>query len=141
MGHTLLAFRTAGDVQAAVHALLEQGFAATAMVSYSSEAMKAQVDAELQTASSLASFGYELNLIHEHRALADTGCSFLVVQAPDDEQAERVAVVARRLKAAAAQRYGNFIIEDLSELSLEAAPVYESFARDVEFNALREKRR
>jgi hypothetical protein len=63
------------------------------------------------------------------------------VQAPDDEQAERVAAVARKLKAVAAQRYGSFIIEDLSELTPEDTPVYESFARDAEFNALREKRR
>ena len=141
VGHTLVAFRTADDQQVAVLSLLEQGFAPATMVTYTAQEMMAQVGAELQTASSLASFGYELNLIHEHRALADTGCSFLVVQAPDDEQAERVAVVARKLKAAAAQRYGSFIIEDLSELTPEDTPVYESFARDAEFNALREKRR
>lgn len=54
---------------------------------------------ELQNASPLASFGHELELIKIHRTQAQDGCGFLIMPAPDDEQAERVAAVARATKA------------------------------------------
>ena len=54
-----------------------------------------------------------MNLIEKHGELADAGCDFLVVRARDAERAERIAVVARRLHAVTAQRYGPFIVEEL----------------------------
>lgn len=117
VGHTVMAFRSAADLQAAASALEAKGFVGEALVRYTPEEMTAQVDAELHTASPLASFGYELDLIKAHRELALSGCSFLVVHAPDDAQAERVAVVARTMKAVAAQHYGRFMIEELADLS------------------------
>lgn len=113
VGHTVIAFRSAADLQAAVNLLTEEGFADSSWVSYAPAEMKAQVDLELQTASPLASLGYELNLVKADGVLAEKGCSFLVVHAPDEEQAERVAAVARATKAVTAQHYGNFIIEDV----------------------------
>ena len=113
VGHTVIAFRSDEDMQAAVSALTEQRFAASALVRYTPQEMMAQVDAELRTASPLASFGYELDLVKAHQALAESGCSFLIVHAPDEEQAQRVAVVARTTKAVSAQHYGTFVIEDL----------------------------
>lgn len=120
VGHTVIAFRSAADLQAAVSALMAQGFAGSTMVQYTPEEMMAQVDAELQTASPLASFGYELDLSKAHRALAQSGCSFLVVYAPHDAQAERVAAVVRTSRAVTAQHYGTFMIEELTGLAGEA---------------------
>ena len=123
VGHTVMAFRSAIDQQAAVNALLDQKFSDSALVRYSPEEMKAQVDAELQNASALAGFGYELDLIKMHRTLAEDGCSFLIVHAPDDAQAESVAGVARTTNAVAAQHYGRFMIEEISGLAPGNTPV------------------
>ena len=122
VGHTVMAFRSAIDQQAAVNALLDQKFSDSDLVRYSPEEMKAQVDAELQNASALAGFGYELDLIKMHRALAEDGCSFLIVHAPEDAQAELVASVARSTKAVAAQHYGRFMIEEISGLASGDTP-------------------
>lgn len=132
VGHTVIAFRTAGDLQAALSALLAQGFASTALVRYTPDEMKSQVDSEMQAASALASLGQELNLVKAHRELAEGGCSFLIVHAPDDEQAERVANVARTLKAVAAQHYGRFIIEELIDQAPGDAQVFESPERGLD---------
>ncbi|WP_049765653.1 hypothetical protein [Rhodoferax ferrireducens] len=123
VGHTVMAFRSAIDQQAAVNALLDQKFSDSALVRYSPEEMKAQVDAELENASAFAAFGYELDLIKKHRALAEDGCSFLIVHAPEDAQAESVASVARATKAVAAQHYGRFMIEEISGLASGNTPV------------------
>lgn len=116
VGHTVIAFRSQAEVDQAVTALRAMGFADEALVRYSSQEMTDQVDTQEPRASVLAEFGQELNLIRAHRALAQSGCSFLVVQAPDDVQAERVATLARSMQAVAAQRYGSLVIEEVIEL-------------------------
>lgn len=113
VGHTVIAFQSVSDLEAAVNLLAEAGFSDSACVLYTPAEMKAQVDSELQTASPLATFGYELDLINAHGVLAEKGCSFLVVHAPDEEQAERVAAVARATNAVTAQHYGTFMIEEV----------------------------
>lgn len=117
VGHTVIAYASAADLQAAVNLLAEEGFDESTWVRYAPAEMKAQVDSELQTASPLASFGYELDLVKAHGVLAERGCSFLVVHAPDEGQAERVAAVARATKAITAQHYGTFMIEDVIALT------------------------
>ena len=63
----------------------------------------------------MATFGYELDLIHMHQDMAKKGCCFLVVNAPTDAQAAQVAGLVRSIKPVTAQHYGRFMIEDLTE--------------------------
>lgn len=132
VGHIVIAFRSAADQQAAAKQLLEQGFEASALVRFSADEMKAQADADLKDASPLASLGQELNLVKAHRELAVSGCSFLVVHAPSDELAERVASVARAGHAVTAQRYGRFLIEELVEQAPGESQVFESPDRGLD---------
>jgi hypothetical protein len=115
VGHTLIAFHTDGELQSAVAALTALGFLDASLLRYSAAEMAAQVDAELQAASPLAGFGYELDLIHAHRDLALKGCSFLIVHAPTDSLSAQVAELVRSMKPASAQHYGRLLIEDLTE--------------------------
>lgn len=139
IGHTVIAFRSVTDLRAAQATLLEQGFTPSAFVSYTPQEMVAQVDAELPQASPMASVGQELNLVKAHRALAQRGCSFLVVHAADETQAQRVATVARGMKAVTAQRYGRFIIEELIDLPDGDVQVFESPDRGLDTDAPAEK--
>ncbi len=121
VGHTVIAFRSDADRQVAVNALIGEGFAEPDFVRYTSQEMIAQGDAELLAASPLAAFGYELDLVKANKILAEDGCNFLVVYAPDKTQADRVATVVRASKAVAAQHYGTFMIEELLEQSPQTA--------------------
>ena len=123
VGHTVMAFRSDADLQSAVHALAERGFSSLAWVRYTPDEMSALVDVELEDASPIATFGYELDLAKVHRILAEQGCSFLVVHAPGEEQADMVADIAHTMKAVAAQHYGIFMIEDVIEFTPGSAPV------------------
>lgn len=122
-GHTVLAFRSAAELDTATDALVAQGFASAAMVRYSPQEMATLARSERQAASPLAAFGYELELVDTHLALAEAGCSFLVVPAPEDAQVERVGEVALRLNAASAQHYGRFMIQDLISSTAPNAPI------------------
>jgi hypothetical protein len=110
VGHTLIAFYTEDELNAAVAALMRLGFLKSSMVRYSAAEMAAQVDAELLAASPLANFGYELDLIHLHTDLAKKGCCFLVVDAPTDVLSAQVAALVPSIKPATAQHYGHLLI-------------------------------
>lgn len=113
VGHVVIALGTAAQAQALASALTTQGVSAGEMVHYSPQEMIDQVNAQVLTASPLASVGQDLNLIKAHRALAEDGCSFLVVHAPTDEQVAKVAAAAKNHHAKLAQRYGSLIVEEL----------------------------
>jgi hypothetical protein len=113
VGHVVITLRTASDLQRAEAALKEQGFDASEIVRYTPAEMIDQVNAEVERASPLAAIGQDLNLIKAHRELAQAGCSFLVVHAPEQAHVDKVNAVAHRLKAVAAQRYGRFVTEEL----------------------------
>jgi hypothetical protein len=115
VGHTVIVFRNAADLDAAVAMLLADGFEASALVRYTPQEMTAQVAVELADISPLAQFGYEIELVREHRVLAEAGRYFLIVHAPDDAQTERVDKVVQTMKATSAQRYGRFVVEELKE--------------------------
>lgn len=132
VGHTVIAFRTADALEAAVAALLEQHFAATDLVRYTPEEMWAQVQSDLQTASPLASVGQDLNLVKAHGELAHSGCSFLVVHAPDQARASMVDEVVRTCNATAAQRYGSFVVEELTAEAEGKVQTFESPDRGLD---------
>ena len=117
VGHTLIAFYNADELQAAQAKLSSLGFASSSMVHYTAAEMQAQVAAELLAKSPLANFGYELDLVRMHGDLAEQGCSFLVVDAPTEALAGQVAELVRAIRPACAQHYGRFMIEDLTEKS------------------------
>jgi len=109
----VVAFRSQAQSRDTLEALLAEGCASEDLSCYTPQQMAAQVDADVQAASPLALFGQEFRFMQAHRALAQCGCSFLVVHAPDDATTRRVAEVARSMHAVAAQRYGPPAIEEL----------------------------
>lgn len=124
VGHVVVAFRGTDDLQAAERSLTQQGFVPSALVSYTPAEMIAQVDTEIVKASPMAAIGQDLNLIKAHRELAEEGCSFLVVHAPEEAHVDKVTAVALALNAVAAQRYGRFITEEL--LDADGPQTFES---------------
>ena len=126
VGHTVMALRSTTDLEAAVAALAGQGFVRAEIVIYSPLEMAQLARSEREAASPLAAFGYELELLDTHLALAESGCSFLVVPAPDEAQVTRVTDVALLLNAASAQHYGRFMIEDLIDSTAPNAPTQDT---------------
>jgi hypothetical protein len=118
VGHTLISFRTTEELEAAVTALQMLGFAPDSMVRYTAAEMKAQVDSELENASVIANFGYEIDLVKAHGKLAAEGCCFLLVNAPSDALAGEVAELVHRIAPVSAQHYGRILIANLTEKPL-----------------------
>jgi len=140
VGHTVIAYSNTQALEAAAGSLLGLGFTAADLVRYTPQEMLAQVDSDMVTASPLASVGQELNLVKAHRALAEKGCSFLVVHATDDERAKQVDDLVRSSGAQSAQRYGRFMIEELVNQVPGETQVFESPDRGLDIDVVEEKR-
>ena len=126
VGHAVMALRTTDDLRAVIDALAAQGFSGADVVTYTPQEMAQLARSERQAASPLAAFGYELELLDTHLALAESGCSFLVVHAPEEAMVKRVAEIALNLNAVSAQHYGRFMIEDLISSTAPNAPILDT---------------
>jgi hypothetical protein len=132
VGHVVVSFPPATDLDAVSRALAEVGFPPEEVRRYSAREMVEQADRDLAEATALASLGQEANLVKAHRALAEQGYGFLVVHAPKDGQAATVAEVAGRFGAERAQHYGRMLIEELIEHPDDTTQVAESAARGLD---------
>jgi len=113
VGHVVVALPDAEHARAAVQALREQGFEAEDILEYSATEEGDEMERMLQHTSDLAGFGYEVSLMRRYQELAREGASWLIVFAPADEAAGRVANAARAHGALLAEKYHRLVIEDL----------------------------
>ena len=132
VGCVVISFPQAAQADQAKDAILALGPAPADVRRLTDAKMLAQIDSDMQTASPLASIGQEMNLVKAHRALAERGYHWLVVHAPDDEQARQVADVAKAAGAERAQHYGRLIIEELIEHPEDLTQVGESPDRQLD---------
>lgn len=135
VGHTVIAFGDFAALELAAVALIKQGVEAASLFRYTAGEMAAQVESDLLTASAFSAVGQELNLVKAHRALAQEGCSFLVVYAPDGAHTKIVDAVIRTHHARAAQRYGRLMIEELVKTEEGETQVFESPDRGLDIDS------
>jgi hypothetical protein len=113
VGHVVVAMPDDAAAAAAVQALLQQGFEREDILEYSAAEENDEMDRMLQHTSDFAGFGYEVTLMRKYKELAAEGASWLIVYAPDDPRAERVADAVRAHGALLAEKYHRLVIEDL----------------------------
>lgn len=113
VGHVVVAMPDDTSAAKAVDSLRRQGFEADDILAYTAAEEDNEMDRMLQHTSDFAGFGYEVTLMRKYKALAGRGASWLIVFAPEDEQAERVAQAVRGHGALMAEKYHRLVIEDL----------------------------
>lgn len=132
VGHVVISFPEAAQAERAAAALAELGLRDGAVHRYTDREMLRQIDDDIAHASPIAAIGQEMNLVLAHRALAERGYHWLVVDASGDEQAAQVARAAQACGAERAQHYGHFIVEELIERPGGIAQVAESPDRGLD---------
>ena len=113
VGHIVLALPDAAAASAARQALLDAGFGEADLISYTSKELEPHLSRLLRVTPGSAGFGYEVVLMRRYLALAQEDVGWLVVYAPGDDQAAKVAEVAKRYGAKSAVRYHTLANEDL----------------------------
>ena len=115
VGHVVVAMPDDDRAAAAVQALRASGFEAEDILEYTAAEEDDEMDRMLADADAtgLAGFGYEVSLMRRYQELAKEGASWLIVYAPEDDQASRVADVVKNHGALIAEKYHRLVIEDL----------------------------
>jgi hypothetical protein len=113
VGHVIVALPNDEQATAASQALRDAGFQADDILQYTADEERLQLDDMLDHASDFAGFGYEITLMRRYKELAEQGAGWLLVYAPDDDKTEKVADVAQRFGALAAEKYHRLVVEDL----------------------------
>jgi hypothetical protein len=113
VGHVIVALPDDDAARAAAKALHDAGFEKDDVLQYSADEELMQMDEMLDHASDFAGFGYEITLMRRYRELAQQGAGWLLVFAPDDAKTDKVADVAQRFGALAAEKYHRLVVEDL----------------------------
>ena len=132
VGHVLMSFRDDRAAQLAADAFAEAGFASDDIHFVASHDVVEGASKDVADAGFLASVGQELNLVKQHLELARRGHGFVGVRADDDDAAQRIASIARRMGADRAQHYGTFVIEELIEPGTGEPQVAESPSRGLD---------
>jgi hypothetical protein len=140
VGHVLMAFRNETDLHAAETALNLEGYSDDDLTSYAPQEMLDQTAEDIHNAGFLATIGQEMNLVKAHRAFAEAGCSFLAVRVPRAEQIQQVTEIAKQSRAASAQHYGRFVIEELISSPRGDQQVFESPDRGLDLHVPGETR-
>ncbi len=114
-GHVVVAMPDDDRAVAAASALRAAGFEAEDILQYTAAEEDDEMDRMLADAQAngLAGFGYEVSLMRRYQELAKEGASWLIVFAPEDEKASRVAEVAKTHGALIAEKYHRLVIEAL----------------------------
>ena len=116
VGHVVVAMPDDIMAAAAVAALRAAGFESEDILEYTAAEEDDEMDRMLRGAdhmSSLAGFGYEVSLMRRYQELAREGASWLIVFAPADDKAYKVADTVKAHGAVMAEKYHRFVIEDL----------------------------
>jgi len=113
VGHVIVAFDSNEEAGAAADALREAGFDDEDILFYTAREESHEMGRMLEGISGAAGFGYEVGLMRQYKALADQGCGWLLVFAPDKEHCERVVEIARSHGARLAEKYHSLAVEDL----------------------------
>jgi hypothetical protein len=113
VGHVVVAMPDDTRAAAAVQALRAAGFEAEDILEYTAAEEDDEMDRMLAHTSDMAGFGYEVSLMRRYKELAHEGASWLIVFAPDDARAYKVADAVKPLGALMAEKYHRLVIEDL----------------------------
>ncbi|WP_157271109.1 hypothetical protein [Azohydromonas aeria] len=113
VGHVVVAFPDDESAQQAARALRNLGFGPEDILFYTGEENGREMRELLEGVSGTAEFGHEVVLMRRYLELAQEGCGWLIVFAPEDEQALRVSEVAHQHGARVAERYHRLVVEDM----------------------------
>ena len=113
VGHVVVAFPNNQAAQQAAHELRDLGFGPEDILFYTGDEEGREMRDLLDGVSGTAEFGHEIVLMRRYAELAREGCGWLIVFAPEDEQAMRAGEVARRHGARLAERYHRLVVEDM----------------------------
>ncbi|HXC33025.1 MAG TPA: hypothetical protein VNZ56_11155 [Verrucomicrobiae bacterium] len=113
-GRIVMVFSTEENAKNAQNVLLTSGLTQDDLTLYSNEEVVAELEKSERQAANPLQIGQDLAKVPEYLALAKEGCGFLVVHAPEEEQAKRAIDLVRPYGLKFAEKYNRLTLEELA---------------------------
>jgi hypothetical protein len=113
-GHVVMALTNDAEAQQARAALLQSGFSDDDVTRYSKEEVLAEFEKSEAHAVDPIQIGQDVAKVEEYLQLANQGCGFLVVQAPEDDDAKRAVRIVKPFGLKFAEKYNRLTLEELA---------------------------
>lgn len=113
VGHVMLALPDEETARTVLKELVEAGFTEAGCHYMSDRTVSQGAARGMESAGLLSMIGSSLKMVEMHKSLADQGCHFLLVSAPERGDEEHLMRVVRRHPYELAQKYRRLTIEKL----------------------------
>jgi hypothetical protein len=113
VGHVLLALPSQSQRDVVQTGLRLDGWPDDELIEFEPRESVPELEQMIERSSGAAGFGYEITLMRRYLDLARSGHVWLLVKVDGEDEAQRVAQLARLYGAGSAVHYRTFTVEDL----------------------------
>ncbi len=113
-GHVVMAFASDDEAKKAQQALLQNGFREDDVTHYSKDEVLWEFEKSEEHIVDPIQIGQDVAKVEEYLELARQGCGFLVVHAPEDEEARRAVRIVKPFGLKFAEKYNRLTLEELA---------------------------
>ena len=113
-GHVVMAFASDEEAKKAQKALLQNGFREDDVTHYSKDEVLWEFEKSEEHIVDPIQIGQDVAKVEEYLELARQGCGFLVVHAPEDEEARRAVRIVKPFGLKFAEKYNRLTLEELA---------------------------
>ena len=113
-GHIVMVFDNEARAAEAAAALKAGGFSSEDLTQYTAAEVIAESQRSMAEAASPVQIGQEVAKVEEYRALAEDGCGFLIVHAPEDEKTKLAMSIVKPFHVRFAEKYNRLTLEELA---------------------------
>lgn len=113
VGCVVVALESDDEARRMAETLAAAGFADEDVDFFPAKVMTEELEDLLPGVSGAAGFGWEIESMRHYLVLAQQGCGWLIVRAPDRAKEAKVADIARQHGAKVANKYNRLVVEEL----------------------------
>jgi len=113
-GHIVMAFTNDDAAKKAQAVLLQNGFNEDDVTFYNKDEVLAEFEKSESHVTDPLQIGQDVAKVEEYLELANRGAGFLVVHAPDDEDAKRAVQLVKPFGLKFAEKYNRLTLEELA---------------------------
>lgn len=113
VGRVVVALDSDEEALRMAQALQSSGFADSEVDYFPAKVMAEELGELLPVASEAAGFGWEIQSMRRYHVLAQEGCGWLIVRAPNHAKEAQIAELAKQHGARLANKYNLLIVEEL----------------------------
>jgi len=113
-GNIVMAFTDDASARKAEQTLIADGFSEDDITQYNKDDVLLEVRKSAEESANPIQLGQDVAKIEEYRDLAEQGCGFLVVHAPDETRARHAVSIVHKFGLKFAEKYNRLTLEELA---------------------------